>query len=283
MNNIVTVTAENAQQQVIDASFGKLVVVDFWADWCEPCKVLQPLLEKIAGQYPNDLLLAKINVDEQQMLASQFGVSSLPTVMLIKEGQPVDGFSGAQTEMQIRELFDKYLPKAWEATLGQARAFLDEASYSDALPLLRQALEESNQLPQIVTLSALCYAELNRIEEAEALLATIKLADQDGVYEQAVALVELKKQSANSPELDKLSAAHEQNPDDLNTSYALALQLNAEGQHRQALELLLELFKRDRSFNDGAARKALTDILATLGKGDPLAVEYQRKLFTLLY
>lgn len=283
MNNIVTVTAENAQQQVIDASFGKLVVVDFWADWCEPCKVLQPLLEKIAGQYPGDLLLAKINVDEQQMLASQFGVSSLPTVMLIKEGQPVDGFSGAQTEMQIRELFDKYLPKAWEATLGQARAFLDEASYSDALPLLRQALEESNQLPQIATLSALCYAELNRIEEAEALLATIKLADQDGVYEQAVALVELKKQSANSPELDKLSAAHEQNPDDLNTSYALALQLNAEGQHRQALELLLELFKRDRSFNDGAARKALTDILATLGKGDPLAVEYQRKLFTLLY
>ncbi|WP_041523719.1 thioredoxin [Gilvimarinus agarilyticus] len=281
--NIIDVTAENAQQQVIDASFGKLVMVDFWADWCEPCKSLMPLLEKIAAEYPDNLVLAKINADDQQMLASQFGVRSLPTVMLIKDGQPVDGFTGAQPEAQIREMLDKYLPKAWEATLGQARALLDEASYSEALPLLRQALEESNQMPQIASLTALCYAELNRVEEAEALLASVKLAEQDGIYEQAVALVELKKQSAGSPELEKLAAAYEQNPADNETAYAYALQLNAEGQHRQALEILLELFKRDRAFNDGAARKAMTDILATLGKGDPLAVEYQRKLFTLLY
>ncbi|WP_049722226.1 thioredoxin [Gilvimarinus polysaccharolyticus] len=281
--NIVNVTAENAQQHIIDASFNTLVMVDFWADWSEPCKTLVPLLEKIASEYPSDLVLAKINADEQQMLASQFGVRSVPTVMLIKDGQPVDGFAGAQPEPQIREMLDKYLPKAWEATLGQARAYLDEASYADALPLLRQALEESNQLPHIAALTALCYAELNRLEEAEALLVNIKLAEQDGIYEQAVALVELKKQSAGSPELEKLAADYEQNPDDLTIAYALALQLNAEAQHRQALELLLDIFKRDRTFNDGAARKALTDILATLGKGDPLAVEYQRKLFTLLY
>jgi putative thioredoxin len=281
--NIVNVTAENAQQQVIDASFNTLVMVDFWAEWSEPCKTLVPLLEKLASEYPGDLVLAKINADDQQMLASQFGVRSVPTVMLIKDGQPVDGFAGAQSESQIREMLDKYLPNAWEATLGQARAYLDEASYKEALPLLRQALEESNQLPQIASLTALCYAELNRLEEAEALLANVKLAEQDDVYQQATAMLELKKQSAGSPELEKLAEQHEQNPDDLNTAYAYAVQLNAEGQHRQALELLLDIFKRDRSFNDGAARKAITDILATLGKGDPLAVEYQRKLFTLLY
>ena len=281
--NIVNVTAENAQQQVIDASFNTLVMVDFWAEWSEPCKTLVPLLEKLASEYPGDLVLAKINADDQQMLASQFGVRSVPTVMLIKDGQPVDGFAGAQSESQIREMLDKYLPKAWEATLGQARAYLDEASYKEALPLLRQALEESNQLPQIASLTALCYAELNRLEEAEALLANVKLAEQDDIYQQATAMLELKKQSAGSPELEKLAEQHEQNPDDLNTAYAYAVQLNAEGQHRQALELLLDIFKRDRSFNDGAARKAITDILATLGKGDPLAVEYQRKLFTLLY
>ncbi|WP_339617284.1 thioredoxin [uncultured Gilvimarinus sp.] len=281
--NIVNVTAENAQQQVIDASFNTLVMVDFWAEWSEPCKTLVPLLEKLASEYPGDLVLAKINADNQQMLASQFGVRSVPTVMLIKDGQPVDGFAGAQSESQIREMLDKYLPKAWEATLGQARAYLDEASYKEALPLLRQALEESNQLPQIASLTALCYAELNRLEEAEALLANVKLAEQDDIYQQATAMLELKKQSAGSPELEKLAEQHEQNPDDLNTAYAYAVQLNAEGQHRQALELLLDIFKRDRSFNDGAARKAITDILATLGKGDPLAVEYQRKLFTLLY
>jgi putative thioredoxin len=281
--NIVNVTAENAQQQVIDASFAKLVMVDFWADWSEPCKALIPLLEKIASEYPDNMLLAKINADEQQMLASQFGVRSVPTVMLIKDGQPVDGFAGAQTETQIRQMLDKYLPKAWEATLGQARAYLDEASYAEALPLLRQALQESNQLPQIASLTALCYAELNRLEEAEALLAGVKLAEQDDIYQQAVAMVELKKQSAGSPELEKLAAQHEQAPDDLSVAYDYAVQLNAEGQHRPALALLLDIFKRDRTFNDGAARKAITDIIATLGKGDPLAVEYQRKLFTLLY
>lgn len=281
--NSVNITPENAQQQVIDASFEKLVLVDFWADWCEPCKTLMPLLEKIAGEYPDNLVLAKINADEQQMLASQFGVRSVPTVMLIKDGQAVDGFAGAQSEPQIREMLDKYLPKVWEATLGQARAYLDEANYTEALPLLRQALTESNQLPPIASLTALCYAELNRVEEADALLANVKLAEQDDIYQQAVALVDLKKQSAGSPELEKLAAEREQHPDDLGIAYAYAVQLNAEGQHRQALELLLDIFKRDRTFNDGAARKTLTDILATLGKGDPLAVEYQRKLFTLLY
>lgn len=281
--NIVDVTADNAQQMVIDASFERLVVVDFWADWCEPCKNLMPVLEKLAGEYSDNLLLAKINADDQQMLAAQFGVRSLPTVMLIKDGQPVDGFTGAQTEPQVRELFDKYLPKAWEADLQQAKALLDEANYTEALPLLRQVYEDSGQLAMVTSLLGLCFAELNRTEEAEALLAQVKLVDQDALYQQAVSVLELKKQSAGSPELEKLQADHAANPDDLTVAYALALQLNEEGQHKGALELLLDIFKRDRTFEDGAARKAITDILAALGKGDPLAVEYQRKLFTLLY
>ena len=120
--NIVEVTADNAQQMVIDASFGKLVVVDFWADWCAPCKTLMPVLEKLAGEYPDDLLLAKINADDQQMLAAQFGVRSLPTVMLIKEGQPLDGFTGAKTEAEVRALLEQYLPKPWEADVQQRNA-----------------------------------------------------------------------------------------------------------------------------------------------------------------
>ncbi|MDO3387019.1 thioredoxin [Gilvimarinus sp. SDUM040013] len=281
--NIVDVTAETAQQLVIDASFEKLVIVDFWADWCEPCKNLMPVLEKIAGEYPDSVLLAKINADDQQMLASQFGVRSLPTVMLVKDGQPVDGFTGAQPEPQIREMLDKYVPKAWEADLQQAKALLDEANYTEALPLLRQVHEESGQLPLVTSMLALCFAELNRTDEAEALLATVKMVDQDALYQQALSVLELKKQSAGSPELEKLQADYDADPANMDVAYALALQLNEEGQHKGALELLLDIFKRDRTFQDGAPRKAITDILAALGKGDPLAVEYQRKLFTLLY
>ncbi|UTF61114.1 co-chaperone YbbN [Gilvimarinus sp. DA14] len=281
--NIFDVTAENAQQTVIDESFKRLVVVQFWSSRSPACQNLMPILEKIAGEYPNDLLLAKINVDDQQMLVSQFGIQSLPTVMFIKDGQPVDGFAGEQPEPQIRELLDKYLPKAWEADVAQAKAFIDEANYAEALPLLRQALEESNQLPFVANLLGLCYGEMNRVEEAEAVLAQVKMADQDATYQQAMAVLELKKQAANSPELEKLQAEYDANPDNLEAAYALAVQMNEEGQHKNALELLLDIFKRDRTFKDGAPRKAITDILAALGKGDPLAVEYQRKLFTLLY
>ncbi|WP_020209084.1 thioredoxin family protein [Gilvimarinus chinensis] len=281
--NIFDVTAENAQQTVIDESFKRLVVVQFWSSRSPACQNLTPILEKIAGEYPNDLLLAKINVDDQQMLVSQFGIQSLPTVMFIKDGQPVDGFAGEQPEPQIRELLDKYLPKAWEADVAQAKAFIDEANYADALPLLRQALEDSNQLPFIANLLGLCYAEMNRVEEAEAVLSQVKMADQDASYQQAMAVLELKKQAANSPELEKLQAEYDANPDNLDAAYALAVQMNEEGQHKNALELLLDIFKRDRNFKEGAPRKAITDILAALGKGDPLAVEYQRKLFTLLY
>lgn len=281
--NIVDVTADNAQQYVIDASFQQLVIVDFWADWCEPCKNLMPVLEKIAGEYPEHLLLAKINADEQQMLAAQFGVRSLPTVMFVKEGQPVDGFTGAKTEPEIRELLQNYLPQPWEASLNRARALMEEGDAADALTHYREALEISGHRPEIASQTAICYAELGRVEEAEQLLEPIKLADQDAYYQQALAAVELKKQAGDSAELEQLKAEHEQKPEDLDTAYRLAMQYHAEGQQRPALELLMDIFKRDRQFQDGAARKAITDIIATLGKGDPLAVEFQRKLFTLLY
>ena len=108
--HIVEIDESNAQQLLIDESMTRPVVVDFWADWCGPCKQLMPILEKLADEYQGAFLLAKVNADEQQMLAQQLGVRSLPTVMVIKEGQPIDGFSGAQPESAVREMLDKHLP-----------------------------------------------------------------------------------------------------------------------------------------------------------------------------
>lgn len=281
--NIIDITLENAQQYLIDESFKRPVVIDFWAEWCGPCKNLMPILEKIANEYAGVFLLAKVNADEQQAISSQFGVRSLPTVMVMKDGQPVDGFAGALPEVKVREVLSKYLPQPWEQPLNEAKALIETGDYVAALPLLRSAYEISKQLASIACLMAQCHLELNRIDNAETILSTIKMVDQDAFYQQLVAQLELKKQAAKTPELAALEAAYTQTPDDLAIRYQLAVQLYHELQYRPALEHLLAILRKDRQFAEGAARKAFTDIIATLGKGDALAIEFQRKLFTLLY
>ena len=281
--SIVDITLDNAQQFLIDESFNRPVVIDFWADWCAPCKTLMPILEKIANEYAGVFLLAKVNADEQQMISSQFGVRSLPTVMIMQNGQPIDGFNGALPEVQVRELLAKYLPKPWEAPLNQAQVLMAAGNFTDALPLLRQAHEASKQLASIALLMVQCHLELNRLDNAEAILSTIRLVDQDAHYEQLTAQVALKKQAAKTPELAALEQAYFQSPQDLTVRYQLALQYHLESQYRPALEHLLDIIRIERNFAEGEARKTFTAIIAALGKADPLAIEFQRKLFTLLY
>ncbi|MGD8176804.1 thioredoxin [Marinimicrobium sp. ARAG 43.8] len=281
--HIIDVTLDNAQQYVIDESFKRPVLVDFWADWCGPCKTLMPILEKLAEEYNGQFLLARVNADDQQMLASQFGVRSLPTVMLIKDGQPLDGFTGAQSEVQVRDMLAQHLPKAWEADLQEAQALLENEDFSAALPVLQRVYEESGQQPQIACLVAMAQVELNRLDEAERMLATVKLADQDTLYEQVKAKLELKRQAAKNPEIEALETELENDPESLPLNYKLAVQYHQEGYQREALECLMVVLRKDLAYEEGAARKTFNDILAALGKGDPLAIEYQRKLFTLLY
>ena len=280
---IVDVTETNAQKVLIEESQQRLVVVDFWADWCGPCKSIMPILEKLAEEYHGQLLLARVNADQQANIAAQFGVRSLPTVILMKDGQPIDGFMGAQPESAIRELLEKHLPKPWDLMLQDAQALLQEQNFSEATGLLRQAYEQSNQRNDIGVTLARAYLELNRLPEAEALLAAVGMADQDAEYEQAKALLELKQQAAKSPQLEALEQQYQQNPTDLDIAFQLAVQYNADGHHRDALELLYSILQTNSQFKDGAAKKTMLDMLATLGKGDPLAVEFQRKVYTLLY
>jgi len=259
------------------------VVVDFWADWCEPCKQLMPILEKLAAEYQGTFLLAKVNADEQQMLAQQLGVRSLPTVMVIKDGQPIDGFSGAQPESAVREMLDKHLPSPQAGALVEAEQLLADGDIPGALALFRSAWEESGQKLDMTLAYAAALVTANRLDDAENLLKEIRLADQDARYEQLMAQIELGREAARSPEVEALEAAMANNPDDHATRIQLAIQLSQVAQYREALEHLLTVLKADKDFNDGEARKVFLDTLATIGKGDPLAAEYQRKLFSLMY
>jgi putative thioredoxin len=147
-NYIVDVGEGNAQTLLIEESLKRPVVVDFWADWCGPCKQLMPILEKLAAEYQGAFLLAKVNADEQQMLAQQLGVRSLPTVMIIKDGQPVDGFSGAQPESAVRDMLDKHVPSPQIDALAEAEQLLAEGDIPGALALYRGAWEDSGQKPE---------------------------------------------------------------------------------------------------------------------------------------
>lgn len=280
---IVNIDETNAAALLIEESHKRPVVVDFWADWCAPCKVLMPLLGKIATEYKGAFLLAKVNADEQPGIAQQLGVRNLPTVMVIQGGQPVDGFAGAQTESFVRQMLEKYLPKPWDGLLQQGLEAMERGEFSEALAPLRQAWGESKQRHDITLAYAHALIDSLRLDEAETVLDGVRLADQDAGYEQLRAQLEIKREAAKSPEIEALEQRLAASPDDLDLRYQLGVQYTNAGQYRDAMEHLIAILRKDLGHGNGATKRMLLDTIASLGKGDPLAVEYQRKLYSLLY
>jgi len=281
--NIVDISYENAQQYLIDESMTRPVLVDFWADWCAPCKALMPLLEKLANEYAGDFLLAKLNADQLGDIAAQFGVRSLPTVVVMKNGQPVDAFQGALPESEIRSFLDKHLPKPWERKITAAQEKLTAGDTEGAQEILREAYTESSRQGEVALLLAQTHLQLRNLSEARVVLDAVMLKDRDTFYEQLVAQLELMEESSKTPAIRELEEKLGSDPDNLELAYELAVQFSQNNHEREALELLYGILQKDRNFRDGGAKKVYLDILATLGKGNPLAVEFQRKIYTLLY
>jgi len=281
--NIIDITPENFQQALIEESMKRLVVVDFWADWCAPCKALMPILEKLANEYNGQFLLAKVNCDEQQAIAAQFGVRSLPTVALLKDGQPVDGFMGAQPESEIRQMLEKHLPKEYEIAYQQAQEKIASGELEEACTLLNAAHLAEPKRSDIALTFADVLIELGNLEAAEAVIGNIPLQDQDAQYNQVKAKLELASEAADSPEVKALEDKLQQNPDDAQTVIELAIQYNQANRSEDALELLLGCLRKDLNAANGDAKKAMTDILSALDNANALKAKYQRKLYTLLY
>ncbi|WP_373285006.1 thioredoxin [Bowmanella pacifica] len=281
VENIIHVDLNNFQQVMLEASQQKLVMVDFWADWCEQCKSLMPTLEKLAGEYSQHLILAKVNCDEQQQIAMQFGVRSLPTVILVKDGQPIDGFAGVQGESEIRAMLEKHLPSPADTLLEQARLSLSEGDAQQAFGLAKQAYDLDSQRADIKFVLIEAYLELGRLQQARELLDSVGMVDQDAQYQSLKGRIELAEQAAESPEIKALQEASEQQPDNLELKVKLAVQLQQAGRVEEALGLLMTVLQTDLAFGD--ARKVMLDCLNALPTGDPLASQYRRKLYSLLY
>lgn len=281
MQNIVDITPDNFEEIIINTSKQKLVLVDFWADWCEPCKTLTPILEKVAQDYANDLILAKVDCDAQQSISMQFGVRNLPTVILVKESQPLDGFAGLKTEQEVRDWLQQHLPSPEESLLQEAIAFLQEEDYNAAFPLVKEAYELKPERTDVKVLLANIYVELGRVDAAKELIATVGLVDQDANYQAVISKIELAEQAADTPEIQALQQALATDPDNLETKVSLAVQMQQANRNEEALELLIQVLQKDFGF--GEAKKYTLDIINALPEGDPLAFKYRRKIYSMMY
>ena len=283
---IFDATTANFDQTVIDKSFDQPVLVDFWAEWCAPCKVLMPLLQQITESYQGELLLAKVNCDIEQDIVARFGIRSLPTVVLFKDGQPVDGFAGAQPESEIRKILEQHVvmpPPPAADPLKQAQALFAESRFAEAEAQLKVLLGEDNTNGAALILYARCLAERGELSEAKAVLDAVTGDAHKAELAGAKAQLTFLAQAATLPDAAELKSRLAQNPQDDEAALQLAIQQLSRQQYEAALEGLLKLFIRNRNYAEGLPHKTLLQVFDLLGNDHPLVTAYRRKLFAALY
>jgi putative thioredoxin len=283
---IFDVTTATFDQLVLDKSFDQPVLVDFWAEWCAPCKVLMPLLAQITESYQGELLLAKVNCDIEQDIVARFGIRSLPTVVLFKDGQPIDGFAGAQPESEIRKILEQHVvmpPPAEVDPLQLAQSAFSESHFAEAEALLKQILSEDNTNAAALILYARCLAERGELGEARTVLDAVKSDEHKADLAGARAQLTFLAEAVSLPDAADLKARLAQNPLDDEAAHQLAIQHLSRQQYEAALDGLLKLFIRNRSYADGLPHKTLLQVFDLLGNDHPLVTAYRRKLFAALY
>ena len=276
---IIDVTLENFQQVILEGSMQQPVLVDFWADWCAPCKALMPTLHKLAEEFQGQFILAKVNIEEQPELAQQFQVKSVPTLMLVGEGQLLDQFNGVKPESEIRAFLKQHLTNPVDAFKEQIKLLIGEGELDQAQEMLQQAI---TQLPEDTDLQidlARVLLQKNLATEAKAVLEN--LPETEKARPQVKGLMAGLKFAEVASSAEQLAALGER--EDSEANYLKAMAALLQGEHEQALERLLNLLRDDRAYQEGVAHKTLLEVFAMLGEGNPLVVKARRKLYTLMY
>ncbi|AFP32255.1 thioredoxin family protein [Marinobacter sp. BSs20148] len=281
---IFEATMENFQQQVMEASATTPVLVDVWAEWSAPCKQLMPLLEKLAEEYKGAFLLAKVNADQQEQLASSLGVRSLPTVILVKDGQAVDDFNGALAESEIRKVLDKYVEAPAEDPFEKAHALWEEGNLDGALAILGDMNQKDPENLKVLIDLAQIKAEMGDLDTAEQIYNSLppeeKLQHQ---AKQLAARTKFLKQSAELPPQTDLEMALEQDPQDPNALHMLALHNVLKENNAEAMELLIRLIQVDSKYKNEVAKTTLVELFEKLGNNNADVRTYRRKLYTLMH
>ncbi|EKT67425.1 co-chaperone YbbN [Providencia alcalifaciens] len=274
---------ETNLHQTIEQSMSMPVMFYFWSPRSPQSLEFTGMLERIAQDYAGLFILAKVNCDEEQMIASQFGLKGVPTVYILQNGRPVDGFEGPQPEDVVLQMLSRVLPSPEELKAAQAAELVAEGKLQDALPLLKEANQLAPKNSDITLLLAEVQIGLHLIDDAEALLATVPMQDKDSRYQGLVAQIELAKKAADTPEIQQLIQEFNQDPENTILAVQLALKLHEVNRNEEALEMLLTFLRKDLNAGEGSVRKTMMDIMSAMGTGDALASKFRRQVYSLLY
>ena len=281
---IHNVSMQDFQNLVLEKSINKPVLVDFWADWCQPCQTIMPMLAKLAEEYDGKFELAKVNADAEQELAAHFGIKSLPTMKLFYQGQIVDEILGAAPESDIRAMLDKHIVSESDQFMKAAMMAYEQGQAEQALEMLNHALAKDPDNADLkVTIAQMVHAEGDTVS-ATALLDSL---DSEGSKLDAAiklrAEIKLAEQLADLPDIEDIDKRLAQNPLDLESLLYKSRHLTAHGEYDDAMTCLLTIVRTDRGFEEDIGRVSLLELFDLLGGEHPSVQTYRRKLFTLLH
>lgn len=281
-------TTQGFRQDVVTESMTQPVLVDFWAPWCGPCKQLTPIIEKAVKDAKGKVKLVKMNIDEHPQIPGQLGIQSIPAVIAFRQGQPIDGFMGAQPESQVKAFIEKLVgpvgPGATEELVAAAQAAVEAGDAAGASELFAGALElEPENLAAIAGLARL-HLDMGDLDGAKGILGMVPAAKAaDPAIAAVRAAIELADQAADLGDTAELEASVAANPKDHQARFDLAIALNAHDRREEAVDHLIAIIRADRAWNDDGARKQLLQFFEAWGPMDEHSMAGRRKLSTLLF
>ena len=289
---IIEVITENFMSDVIERSKETPVIVDFWAPWCEPCKQLTPVIEKIVKEKNGNVILAKMNIDESPEVAQQLKIQSIPAVMAFNDGQPVDGFIGVQPEKNIAEFINKISSlnnsSAIEENIIAGKKYIDDGDIETAALVFSEILKIEPENISAKSMLARCLLRSDQIDEAEDIINNLPANSENNQdFVSVRSEVEVFKNAKNNPisneQEDELRRNIDKNPKNHQIRIDLAKLLLAKGENENAINELLKIIEFDPKWNDSAARKQLVEIFNILGNEDILVIEGRKKLSSMLF